>query len=85
VTDTLRQALEALLAAPRSTDCHGYLHYVDPDLLEAVEEAYRQEKEPFTPSCSTSSQTPRRQTLWELMRPRLEYNYGQSPDADQAT
>lgn len=46
VTDTLRQALEALLAAPRSTDCHGYLHYVDPDLLIAVEEAYRQEKEP---------------------------------------
>lgn len=46
MTDTLRQALEALLAAPRSTDCHGYLHYLDPALLVAVEEAYRQEKEP---------------------------------------
>ena len=46
VTDALRTALDALLAAPRSIDSHGYLHYVDPDLLEAVEEAYRQEKEP---------------------------------------
>lgn len=46
MSDALCRAIEALLAAPRSTDCHGYLHYVDPDLLIAVEEAYRQEKEP---------------------------------------
>ena len=46
MTDALRTAIEALLAAPRSLDSHGYLHYVDPDLLIAVEEAYRQEKEP---------------------------------------
>ena len=46
MTDALRQALEALLAAPRSLDSHGYLHYVDPALLVAVEEAYRQEKGP---------------------------------------
>ena len=43
MTDALRTALDALLAAPRSIDSHGYLHYVDPDLLEAVEEAYRQD------------------------------------------
>ena len=46
MSDALRQALEALLAAPRSIDSHGYLHYVDPDLLEAVEKAYRQKEEP---------------------------------------
>jgi len=38
----------------------------------------------FTPSCSTSSQTPRRQTPSRLTRHRQGYNYGQSPDADQA-
>ena len=43
MTAALRTALEALLAAPRSIDAHGYLHYVDPDLLEAVEQAYRQD------------------------------------------
>ena len=41
MTPALRTAIEALLAAPRSVDSHGYLHYVDPDLLIAVEEAYR--------------------------------------------
>jgi len=41
VSDALRQALEALLAAPRSTDCHGYLHYLDAKLLDAVAYAYR--------------------------------------------
>ena len=43
MTDALRTALEQLLAAPSSLDSHGYLHYVDPDLLEAVEEAYCQD------------------------------------------
>ena len=41
MTDDLRHALEALLAAPRSTDCHGYLHYLDASLLDAVAFAYR--------------------------------------------
>ena len=46
MTADLRTAIEALLAAPRSIDSHGYLHYLDPALLTAVEEAYRQEEEP---------------------------------------
>ena len=41
VTLALCQALETLLAAPRSADQHGYLHYIEAALLEAVEAAYK--------------------------------------------
>ena len=41
VSLALCQALETLLAAPRSADQHGYLHYIEAALLDAVEAAYR--------------------------------------------
>ena len=40
MTAALRQALDALLAAPRSVDTFGFIHYLDEQLLDAVQNAY---------------------------------------------
>ena len=46
MTDTLRTALDALLAAPRSVDAFGFVHYLDQQLLEAVRDAYAEVHQP---------------------------------------
>ncbi len=46
MTAALCTAIEALLAATRSIDSHGYLHYVDNALLMALQIAYEREDEP---------------------------------------
>ena len=65
MTADLRTAIEALLAAPRSLDSHGYLHYVDPDLLNAVAIAYRAELRKHSNGSSPLSRKNRRRKLFQ--------------------